>query len=355
MLIYWLMFAYVALFALGSAPRERWSAFSAGQGAGLLGFFVLYFLVAALRFETGGDWFNYEGMYEDIRYSTLGDAMTQTDTLFGALMWLSAQLGLGLYLPDAVCAGLLCYGTLRVAGGTREPWLGVLTAVPYILIVVGMGYVRQAGAIGLILMALAHLDRPRSKRLFLYLLLAIGFHSTAAIVLPLFGYALSARNRAAAILAALFGGALLFFFLGSRLQDFQENYLEAEFSSSGAAVRVAMNVLPSLLFLARRKAVPLTERMLSFWTLVAFANLAFAFALGLTPSSTWVDRLALYFSIIQIFAFGEIQRLSGFSPRNLLPLRFAVIALSGLVQVVWLVYAVNAEFWVPYKSVLRFL
>ena len=87
--------------------------------------------------------------------------MGLTDPFFGIINWVSAQFDLGVYLPNGIACLLLGYGTVRAAQLTRDPWLGVLIAVPYLLIVVGMGYVRQGAAIGMILIAIATLDRAR--------------------------------------------------------------------------------------------------------------------------------------------------------------------------------------------------
>ena len=68
-------------------------------------------------------------------------------------------------------------------------------------------------------------------------------------------------------------------------------------------------------------------------------------------SSTAVDRIALFVSVIQLAAFGEIRDLLGLTQRNVLFLRLVMIGLAAAVQTVWLVYATHAEFWVPYNAI----
>ncbi|MBN8500765.1 MAG: hypothetical protein J0M19_06405, partial [Sphingomonadales bacterium] len=70
-----------------------------------------------------------------------------------------------------------------------------------------------------------------------------------------------------------------------------------------------MNVLPSALLLLRWRYFGASDRVRSVWILVASANMLALAALYLTPSSTAVDRVALFFSPIQMAVFGEFRDL----------------------------------------------
>lgn len=355
MLIYWLLFAFAGLMALAYPVDANRQVVTGGQRLAFVAFIVFYVLLGALRYEIGGDWFTYDEMFEDIRQESLDYAMTRTDPLFGALNWLSAQLGTGVYLVNGVACALLGIGTVRAALMTREPWLGVVMAVPYLLIVVGTGYVRQGAAIGLILIAAATLDRSRPLRTIAYLVLATGLHSSAALAFPLFGYALASRRKLLAIVLSAIGAGAFVFVLAPRMASFEAGYLEAEYESTGAAVRLLMSLLPSLLLLARWRHFVASERVRSIWVGMAIANLIAVAALVVSPSSTAVDRAALYLSPVQIVVLGEIRNLTARSNGMALILRLACLGLAALVQTIWLVFAAHAEYWVPYQSVLQFL
>lgn len=354
MAIYWLLFAFPALMALAFPVRMPRETISTAQFVGFAAFLLFYTILAALREETGGDWLTYGEMFDDIDGDTLGFALGRTDPLFGALNWFSAQLGTGVYLVNGVAAWILALGCVRVARLTREPWLALVIAVPYLLIVVGLGYVRQGAAIGWILLAIAALHRGETGRTILYLAFAAGFHSSAAIVFPLFGYAMSGRRRLLALLLSGLGAAALLFIVVPRLQVFEAGYLVAEYDSSGAAVRVLMGIVPTLLLLARWSRFVAGERPRLIWLGMAVANLLALAALVLSPSSTAVDRIALYFSPIQVVALGEVRDLTAASDRMALVIRLACIGLAAAIQAIWLIFATHAEFWVPYRSVFRY-
>ena len=355
MLIYWLLFAYPAIFALGyPIASQRYKA-TAAQNLALLGFMIFFTLIAALRYEVGGDWETYQFIFDDIRTDTFSYALTATDPLFGLLDWISAQLGSDVYLANGICALILCSGVVTAALRLRDPWLAIMMAVPYLLIVDGMGYVRQGAAIGLILLAIASFDHAKPLRTSVYLVAALGFHSTAIIAFPLFAYALTTRYRALAIVFAGIGIAAYIFVLLPRLETFEAGYLDAEYESSGALIRILMSVAPSALLLLRWRNFAASTKVRSVWITMALANFVALAVVLISPASTAVDRLALFFAPMQMLVFGIFRDLYPLPDKFVLAARVAMIAVAAMVQVVWLVYATHASYWVPYQSVLQFL
>ncbi len=352
MTIYWILLAIPALIALAYSLDEYPGWLSLGHRAMLFAFALFYALVAMLRFEVGGDWGAYVRMYDDVRMSSLGDSLSITDPAFALLLWVSAQLGISVYLANGIAALLLALGIVRLAATTRNPWAAVTISVPYLLIVVGMGYVRQAAAIGLVLSAIVTLGRGQTLRTMINLGLALAFHSTSIIVWPLFAAVMARRNKLQVALIAVLGTAGFLFLVSSRLGTFETGYVDEAYDSSGALVRLLMGLVPSLLLLARFRSFSAPGQTRGLWLLFALANLGFFIALGVAASSTAVDRLALYFAPVQIIVFGEMAALVRSSRQTRLLLRLALVAVAIAVQMVWLLYATHASYWVPYKSVL---
>lgn len=355
MTIYWLFFAFVAVMALAYGDRGDAVGVSLAHRFALLGFLMSYVALAGLRFEIGGDWVAYDEMFIAAQASSLTEAMGLSDPGFGLLLWLSAQVGGGIYLVDAICAWLLGYGIIRLALSTRDPWLAVVIALPYLLIVVGMGYVRQAAAMGLIMLAVDSLSQARRGRTIVYLALAASFHSTASVMFPLFGYAMTQRYRAFALVTAIVGTVAFAAVLLPRLNNFEVGYLDSAYDSRGATVRLAMNVLPALILVANYKRFVRDSLSRAVWIGTAAASVIALIALQLSPSSTAVDRVGLYFAMIQVLVFGSIIQLLAIGPRMRLPVRVGVVMLAAGTQLAFLVFGTHAESWVPYKSILQFL
>lgn len=352
MTIYWLLFAFAAVMALTfpvSADHQRIGPI---QSLAFVGFLSAYVLVAGLRDEIGGDWITYADMLDEVSHLSLLGAMGYTDPAFGAILWSSSRLGLGVYLANGICAALLAYGTLRISLTTREPWMGILIAVPYLFIVVGMGYVRQAAAIGTIMIAIGSLNEVRRVRTIVTMALAAALHSTASVTFPLVVQGLVARRRVLATALLAFGIAAFLLVISLRFSRFESGYLDSEYDSSGALARILMTALPSMLLLARWRYFPYTGLARRVWLLFAIAGALTPLALWLSPSSTAVDRVTLYFAPVQVIVFGSLRELLGLSTGTTYFLRMMGVALAALVQTVWLLLATNADFWVPYHSVL---
>ncbi|MET0180939.1 MAG: EpsG family protein, partial [Novosphingobium sp.] len=140
MTVYWLLLAFPAMMAMVFPVVAERHGIRVGQAGALAAFVLAYVLVSLLRHEVGADWFAYTTMYDQARTANVGEGLSITDPLFSALLWLSAQVGAGVYPVNALCSLILVLGVVRVAIGLREPWLAIASAVPYILIVVGFGY-----------------------------------------------------------------------------------------------------------------------------------------------------------------------------------------------------------------------
>lgn len=354
MFIYWLLLAFPALMALTYPPQAPRGWNNGTQTAARLSFLLFYVLVGSLRFEVGADWLPYDSIYRDIEGGGLLYGFERIDPLFGALNWVSSRIGTGIYLVNGVCCFLLGYGTLLVARQFREPWMAITIAVPYLLIVIGFGYVRQAAAIGLILIAIDSHVRQKRMRTLVCFGLAAGFHATSILVFPVVAGALIRRNPFLASLAGVLLAGLYYFVLAARLGLVQQNYENNDYESSGALVRLMMGLIPAVVILLRLRAFETNARARSIWLAFALANLGLLAAYSISTSTTAVDRIAQYFAVIQVVAYGEFRGLTEVPNQMVILARMALIALAVAVQGVWLIYATHSVYWVPYKSVLDF-
>lgn len=341
MAAYWLMFLLPALAVLlpGRLPRRQ--AWVAWWTAGLL-----FALLIGLRHEVGGDWFNYLAHFLDSRQRSFAEAAARSDPGYYVLNWLVARLGGGIYAVNLACAAVTMWGTVVFCRRQPWPWLALAAAVPYLLIVVGMGYTRQAVALGFALLALAALGQGRTRVFVAWVLVGALFHKSAVLLLPIAALAAS-RNRLLT-LALVAASTLLAYWLllADSAQALWTNYVEAQYESQGAATRVAMNALPAvLLLLFRRRLVDDPQERRLWWWMAVFA-LACVPLVGL--ASTAVDRVALYLIPLQLFVAARLPRLArGTQARTLLVL--GVLAYYAAVQFVWLHFATHAGYWVPYR------
>ena len=342
LLPYWVLFAYFAGGALLSetdrAPRQRVSPFL------VLGI-VLIAMLIGLRYQVGADWDTYRLLFSYAGYVDLDRVVRLGDPGYQVLSWGVRNIGADLWLANLICAAIFVWGLARFAQVQPNPWLAMLVAVPYLVIVVAMGYTRQAVAIGILMAGLAAVHRGASTfRFVLYVGAAALFHKTAVVVLPLVVFA-SERNRLINMLAGIVAIYMFYnSFLADSVDKFVRNYIEAEYSSQGAAIRVVMNLVPAVLFLVLRRRLGFSDqerRMWFFHSVAAFGLLALLLVL---PSSTAVDRLALYIMPLQIAVLSRVPLIFGARTGTII-----VLLYSLAVQFVWLNFATHAEYWIPYQ------
>lgn len=346
MLVYWTMFGLPALSTLvaGFSDRHRPKA-----RIGLALLLIAFAVLIGLRWEVGGDWFNYEYILDSARSESLGATLSYGDPGFGLVSWLSTRLDVDQLGTNSVCGAILIYGLWRFAREQPDPWLAVTAAVPYLIIVVGMGYIRQAAALGFILLALIQFERGKVGGFLLRMSLATLFHATALCVLPLAAIVL-VRKRIFALVPLIAISALAYWFLlQDRLDQMVEGYIEAEMDSSGALVRLAMNAVPAILFLALRRRFTISAESSALWAVFSVISVLLVLLVAAAPSSTVIDRVGLYFIPVQLFVFGNLSTTLSARDQGRLLVRFLTISFYAGVLFVWLNYATHAEYWLPYR------
>ena len=347
LLVYALMYAVPAVSTLaigagdpGSARRHR-----LGMALLLLAFTVLI----GLRYQVGTDWFNYQRTVNQLTYTSFAGTFAYKDPGFGVLTWISTRLGWGIYGADVFCGAVLMMGLRRFAVRQPDAWLAVTAAVPYLVVVVGMGYVRQAASIGFILLALSAFEERRYLRFAAWMTTAVLFHGPALCVLPLVAAAIARRRAALLFPLLLIAGILFPLLLAGRVDELYRTYIEKEYDSSGAGIRLFMNAIPAALFLLRRHTFAPDDANRFFWTLAALVALALFAALPLFPSSTALDRVGLYFIPVQLFVFGRLPSAFGRTPQGIRIVSYLVVLYYGAALFVWLLFASNAHAWLPYR------
>ncbi len=312
-------------------------------------FFVLLVLMIGLRHEVGGDWVIY---FEDVESLADGSTLTSPrlqDPAFALLNWFAVQLGLGVYFVNLLSAIFFSWGLLVFCRAQPRPWLALAVAVPYLITVVAMGYTRQGVAIGVAMLAMVALGQGNTLRFMLWIALAAVFHKSAVVLVPLAILA-SSRRRLFTLLWVAISGFVLFVLLLQESVDFLiYGYVQSQYQSSGAAIRIAMNVVPGVLFLFLSKRFQLTTQQRSFWTWMSWGALFFVALLTVSPSSTAVDRVALYWIPLQLFVMSRLPNALGQREGKNALWVYAVVAYSAAVHFVWLMFADTAFAWLPYQ------
>ena len=344
MLPYWILFCLVTFGALTPRrllPRDRAIVWMV-SGAAIT-------ILVGFRHEVGGDWFNYARQFDLVAGMPLSTAVSTTkDLAYYPLGWLIAQMGGGIYWLNLVCASLLVIGAMSLAKRQSQPWLALLAAVPYLLIVVGMAYTRQAAAVGCVMLGLVALGDHKLRQFVIWVLIGAAFHKSAVLMIPIAAL-LSAKNRIWSAAWVSVAAALGYWLL---VHDSSEAlwsvYVESDYASAseGAAVRVFMTAIPALIMIVFGRDLTSDPQERKLWLTMSWLALACIPMLMLSATAT--DRMALFLIPLQLFVFGNIGRITR-SVRVRTMLVMGTVIYYALVQFVWLNFASHASAWLPYR------
>jgi len=340
-LVYWLLFAFFAVGAL----LTRQSNIRGKTSVILMLGIISVCLAIGFRYKVGADWRTYEVLYYYAGHSSLGRLLRFGDPGYQLVSWSLQAIGAEFWVLNLFCSVVFTWGLYRFVRVQPDPWLSCVVAVPYLIVVVAMGYTRQAVAIGILMAGLAAMKQGASVlRFAIYVFGAALFHKTAVMVLPLVIFA-GRRNKLINVIGGIAGCVLLYdLFLANSVEDLLRNYVEAEYSSQGAGIRVAMNFVPAAIFMLFRKRLQFDEAEFGVWFYFSLTALVMPILLFLVPSSTAIDRLSLYLIPLQIVVLPRVQLL--FRGKGLG--RALVAVYAAAVLFIWLNFAAHAKYWVPY-------
>ena len=343
---YWVLFGYFLVGTIVSRDTSR--GVDGRQTLNPLLIFGLLMMTAmvGLRFEVGGDWLAYQRMF---RWSGFVDQLSDFighDPGYILLNALVKQSGGDIWVVNLFCAAVTVGGLAAMARLQPYPWLKILVAIPYLVIVVGMGYTRQAAALGFVMYGLASLIRHQSiLRYTLWIFAAVLFHKTAILALPAVAFVVPRWRLLNLVLLSLAAVGLYFAFVDDQIDRLVKNYIDARYESSGALIRLSMSAVPALVFLLFYKRLGFSDIEMRIWRNFSLCALAALAAFYLSPSSTAVDRIALYLLPMQFVILSRI-------PGALLDVtlgKLLVASYSAIVLYTWLNFAAHAKYWVPYQ------
>ena len=372
---YWVIFlvpAFAASVSPGSGLQDSFPSPHRNQPALSWGMIWLStVLLIGLRDEVGGDWGNYFRYLSGVAGRDLEDVIQMGDPGYQVLNWVSVQMDWGIYGVNLMCGVFFATGLVVFCRRQRLPWVALAVAVPYMLIVVAMGYSRQGVALGIAMLGQTALGGGSTVWFVLWVVLAATFHKSAVFLIPVAALA-SGQNR---LWTAIWVGLTVYMAYTLMLQKeasaLYTNYIEAQIQSDGTLIRLLMNAIPAVVYLKwqDRFQFPGAERRL--WTWFSILSLCFLGVFFFSSFSTAIDRVALYMLPLQMAVFARLpialsrrdrnQRsvpdVPAFVARHDYDLELtgiivvAIIIYYGVIQFIWLNFGNYSSHWIPYKMV----
>jgi EpsG family len=312
---------------------------------------LFFTIIIGGRYEIGSDWSNYLLWYEFARDNTFLDTIaSSSDPGYITLNWLCARMNLGIQGVNMVCGAIFMYALIKYCNRQAMPWLSFYIAVPYLVIIVVMGYSRQGVAIGIFLLALIKLNDRQGIRFLVILVLAALFHKSV-IFMGILLFSGNQYSRVARI--GLLGLFLLLFisFTLSSAEFWMTNYMGNGMESEGALLRVFLNSLPvmaALPFLKQLSRISPDLPSLKWMGILSMVSIPILLIPQLNVGSTSIDRMALYLIPLQLAIWPRLVCLlrSNTSRWILVTL---ILGMYATILIVWMIFSAHNINWYPYK------
>ena len=312
---------------------------------------VLIVLMIGLRYRVGGDWRNYLENSDLIQGRPLSWAMINSPNEPGYTLinWVVLWAGSDIWLVNLICAIPFVVGLIALARQQPNPYLALAVAAPLLIIVVGMGYTRQATALGFLLIAITSLTAGKPFWKFLvWIGLGSLFHFSVLFFAPLVALLLFRGKFLSFILLIVSGIVGYLFVLPNAIERYSTGYIRTVYEAQGAIFRIALSALAGiilLIFARRFFSNPDEKRIWRGWAILSLLSLLMLFFIR---STVIVDRLSVYLLPIQVFTFARLPLTFGGRQSQLL---WTLVIVTGyaVVLLLWLTLANHARFWIPYR------
>lgn len=317
-------------------------------------YFIVLVLAIGLRQKVGMDWNNYLAIHYRLGGFDLEQALISTEPGFSLLAWNSERFGFGVYGTNMIAALIFVSGLFSFARTTRNDWMALSVAIPYLVVVVAMSAVRQTIAIGILFFVFANWRQSGLGKRIAWIVLASTFHLSAIFALAFVILESNLTLLRKSIVVAIFSIVFIYILAAtSQFSYYSELYISSSggsgvVESSGALAHVLLIAFPGAIFLYFRKRWEyyFGENQMIF----AMAVLSLVSIPGALFFSTAVDRMSLYLYALPLVVYANIPRLvSGFQA---IYLKIIIILGNFLLLYFWLEFANSAAAYLSYKNLI---
>lgn len=285
-----------------------------GRGIARIHFYYLVvsslFLFSAFRFQVGCDWFGYYSQYvraNNVDWSTLTDI--REPIWWAILAWIyEARVP---YPVINIVSSAVFFAGIHVLARRQPDPLGFLVLLfPVLIINMPMSGIRQGAAVGLLCVALVSFIDRKPVWCAFWIVVASGFHSSAAVFLILLPLATGSYTRSRILLSALLALPGVYLLAsGDAAEIAVDRYVGTGVDAAGAAFRVGVLFLSGLFFfLILRRSW--RRQFPEDFPLAHLFSMAMMLLIGLVPLSSVIgDRLGYYLIPVQAMIFARIPYL----------------------------------------------
>ena len=327
-------------------------------------FIALFFILfIGLRSEIGCDWLRYKQMIDELSSTNFLDILI--NNFVSGPNYIIKELGhiiltllsRNIYVLNLIYALIFIAPLFYFCSKIKRTYLSLLISYPYYIVVVGMGPIRQAACISVLMVSIILVSKNKYLYHFFLATFSLLIHQfsilfNCILLIPKLPKILKEKFSKIYILALI---TLLTLFLYSSPSYLIKIYYYLTIPSAllgdakGAIFIWLINFLPSLIFL-------LNIRKFNFHSYINKVFIIFSiFEIFMLPlvfiKSVIAYRLLLYIFPSSIYITSSIPDLKLFKIKSFYIVN-SIIVISFLSLIFWLNFAYHASCWLPYKNLL---
>jgi hypothetical protein len=323
-------------------------------------FLFLLFLFIGSRYQVGGDWLQYMYSFHiDRDYINFSE-----DIGYELLIYLLNYFDRSILSLNLISAAVFIYGLSKFAERQSCKWTVMVIASSYLTIVVGMGYTRQALAVGFAFLALNALIDKKIITSIMFVILGSLFHISLIAFSIIYISLIKYKHKYIVLvffilffIYIIFQSQIPFFKFGHQINYDKINRLifffivegNDMYLSKGAIIRLFINFFCAILFIIFSKNFTsnLIERKIYF-IISIFVVILFLLSF---QYSVLADRLNIYFMVLQLFVLSRAPYIF----KTIINLNLTKILISsffGLFLIIWLNNSPYVPAWTPYQNYL---
>ena len=342
-LILYLIFVFWWIFDLTNDKYLKW----------IISVYILFTTVIfiGLRHEVGGDWGDYLMWYKMIE----DGGSHSFEPGYSLINKISALLGGGIYLVNTISIMIIIIFFWKSAKiiNISIPIFCLLIFPNHILIVL-MGYSRQAIAISIAFYALVELLVNRRNWYFMSLVtVGVLFHYSAFCAFALLLFIRNALSIKIFILVTFI--ALISLYLNSdKLEPLLRYYINPDSNMVSYGAQLRMVIWTSILCMVIVFKSNLSDilRYGVYWKRMLFVYVICMIMLFFGLVTTLVDRLILYFYLIPYLGLSSIIYNTRKNTAVYGLAIWSCVLFSMVMTVGWLSYAIHKRGWLPYNNIM---
>ncbi len=321
-------------------------------------FFIIFI---GLRYEVGCDWNQYKLMFD--KYSIgLGEMIKLNFTTHHYLhelghIFISKISRENIYILNSIYAILFTVPLFYFLSSLKRKYLSLVISYPYYIIVIGMGPIRQAACISILMISIIIITQKRFKLHLLLTLISLLIHQFSLF----FNALLIGYYYPEFIKKKLPKGFIFFVLIVLVILSFQAPSIIRKgfyyITTLGTVVAPAksailiwlINFFPAIIFLKNINKFNINKdlrKILIIFSILEIISLPIVFI-----NSVISYRLLLYIFPTSIYITSQIPDLKFFKLKENYISNFMIfLSLSSLI--IWIKFAYHASCWIPYKNIL---